>query len=415
MGGVPTYIQEFVMSNPYSEIFKAPGAKGFAAAGFIARLPLAMTTMGIVAMLSQTHGEYWLAGAVSATFALTNAFVSPQISRLVDRFGQSRVLTPATMVAVAAFVALLLAAHNGWAAWTLFASAMLAGAMPSMPAMVRARWTELYRDMPKLNTAFAFESVADELVYMAGSVLSVGLSITLFPEAGVLLSTIFLAVGTTLFVVQKSTEPKVKPMERSGGRPVLALRSLQVITLALLAMGTIFGTAEVTVIALSEELGSPASASLVLGAYAAGSLVVGLIFGTLKLTMPLSRQFAIALTIAAVTTLPLLLVPNIPVLALLLLLSGVSISPTFITAFGLIERLVPPVKLTEGITWAMTGITIGMAVGSFTSGWVIDQFGAGNGFWVSVAAGGVALLTALAGQGSLRVPEHRAEAQPLAA
>ena len=58
------------MPNPYREIFKVPGAKGFAAAGFIARLPIAMAPIGIVAMLSQTHGEYWLAGAVSATFAL---------------------------------------------------------------------------------------------------------------------------------------------------------------------------------------------------------------------------------------------------------------------------------------------------------------------------------------------------------
>ena len=61
------------MPNPYREIFRAPGAKGFSAAGFIARLPLSMVTIGIVAMLSQTHGEYWLAGAVSATFALANA------------------------------------------------------------------------------------------------------------------------------------------------------------------------------------------------------------------------------------------------------------------------------------------------------------------------------------------------------
>ncbi|TIT75935.1 MAG: MFS transporter, partial [Mesorhizobium sp.] len=46
------------MQNPYSEIFRAPGSKGFAAAGFVARLPIAMAPIGIVAMLSQTHGEY---------------------------------------------------------------------------------------------------------------------------------------------------------------------------------------------------------------------------------------------------------------------------------------------------------------------------------------------------------------------
>ncbi|KKB13560.1 MFS transporter [Devosia geojensis] len=402
------------MSNPYSEIFRAPGAKGFASAGFLARLPLAMTTMGIVAMLSQTHGEYWLAGAVAATFALTNAFVAPQISRLVDRFGQSRVLVPATTLAVAAFVALLVATYLRWPNWTLFASAVLAGSLPSMPAMVRARWTEIYRDTPLLRTAFAFESVADELVYIVGSVMSVGLSVTLFPEAGVLISTVSLAIGSTLFVMQKSTEPRIQPVARRQGRSAIFLRPVQIVTLTLIAVGTIFGTAEVTVIALTEAWGTPASASLVLGSYAVGSFIVGLVYGALKLTMPLARQFLIAVAIVAATTIPLLFIPNVPLLALLLLLSGVAISPTFITAFGLVEELVPAGKLTEGMTWVITGIAIGMAIGSFTSGWVVDQYGAASGFWVSVAAGGIAFLVALLGQVSLK-GAHRREAADLAA
>ena len=95
-------------------------------------------------------------------------------------------------------------------------------------------------------------------------------------------------------------------------------------------------------------------------------------------------------------------------LALALFVSGASISPTFITAFGLIERLVPAAKLTEGITWVMTGIGIGMAIGSFASGWVIDAFGAASGFWVSVVAGATALATALAGNCQLRLPEKTA-------
>ena len=403
------------MLNPYREIFKAPGSKGFASAGFIARLPIAMATIGIVAMLSQTHGEYWLAGAVSATFALTNAFVSPQVSRLVDRYGQSPVLIPTTSLSVAAFAVLMIATRYHWPNWTLFASALLAASMPSMPAMVRARWTELYRDTPKLNTAFAFESVADELVYMAGSALAVGLSVALFPEAGPLASTIFLAVGSAAFIIQRSTEPKVQPAAKEGGRSAIGLRPVQILTFALVAIGTIFGAAEVTVIAMSKEFGQPAAASFVLGGYAAGSLVVGLIFGALTLKVPLSRQFAVAIGVAAATTVPLLFVPNIPLLALALFVSGVSISPTFITAFGLIERVVPAAKLTEGITWVMTGIGIGMAIGSAASGWVIDQFGAGNGFWVSIVAGATALATALLGNCQLRLPTKTAAAMPMAA
>lgn len=393
------------MANPYSEIFKAPGAKGFSAAGFFARLPIAMATIGIVAMLSQTHGEYWLAGAVSATFALTNALVAPQLSRLVDRLGQGRVLTPATLLSVAGFIGLLLATHFRAPVWTLFAFALLAAAMPSMPAMVRARWTELYRGTPKLNTAFAFESVADELVYISGSALAVGLSVSLFPEAGPLASTLFLAVGSAAFIWQKATEPQIQPAHEGGGAPTIRLRPVQIITLALIAIGAIFGTAEVTVIALTAQWGNAAAASLVLGGYAVGSLFVGLLFGAVKLKAQLSRQFATAIAIAAATTVPLLFVGNIPMLALALFFSGAAISPTFITAFGLVERLVPAAKLTEGITWVMTGIGIGMAIGSFASGWVIDAFGPSQGFWVSVAAGAVAITTALLGQRSLAVPD----------
>ncbi|WP_292378180.1 MFS transporter, partial [Mesorhizobium sp.] len=96
---------------------------------------------------------------------------------------------------------------------------------------------------------------------------------------------------------------------------------------------------------------------------------------------------------------------TVPTLALAVFVSGVAISPTFITAFGLIERHVPPAMLTEGVTWVTTGIGIGIALGSFAAGWMVDTFGPQNGFWVSVAAGSVALVTVLAGQCRLATPD----------
>lgn len=385
------------MPNPYREIFRAPGTVGFASAGFVARLPIAMVPMGLVAMLSQTHGEYWLAGAASAVFALTNALISPQVSRLVDRHGQRRVLVPATVVSVAAFILLLAATYFRWPSWTLFAFAVAAALMPSMPAMIRARWTEIYRNTPQLNTAFAFESIADEVLYMTGSVLSVGLSVAWFPEAGPLMATIFLAIGTALFVVQTGTEPRPHPVSQTRNSSAITSCPLQIITFALIALGALFGTAEVTVIALAKTFGAPATASFILAGYAGGSLVVGLVFGVLKLKASLARQFVIANFVAALTTLPLLTITNIPMLALLLFLAGASVSPTLITAFALIEQRIPAAKLTEGMTWAVTGIGIGMAVGSFASGYVIDTFGPASGFWVSVMAGATALITVTLG------------------
>ncbi len=386
------------MFSAYSEIFRAPGTKGFAAAGFVARLPIAMAPIGIVTMMAQSGSGYWLAGAVAAAFTLTNAVAAPQISRLVDRYGQSRLLVPATTVAVIAFTLLMLATRFDWPVWTLFASALAAAAMPSMPAMVRARWTEIFRDKPELNTAFAFESVADELVYIAGASLSVGLSVALFPEAGVLVSTLLLAIGMTAFVLQRATEPKVRVTEASTHRSAIFLRPVQLVTLTLVFVGSIFATAEVTTVALTRDFGQPGAASLVIGVYAIGSFVVGLILGALNLRFPLHRQLLVVLAVLLLTTLPLLLVGSVPALAAAIFLSGVAVSPTFITAFGLVERRVPPEVLTEGITWVMTGIGIGMALGAFVAGWVVDNFGAQNGFWVSAAAATLALLVTALGQ-----------------
>ena len=108
------------MPNPYREIFRAPGSVGFSAAGFLARMPFSMLTIGIVTMLSQARGEYWLAGGVAATFALSNALIAPQISRLVDRHGQSKVLIPATLATIVALIGLMLATRLEAPIWVLF-------------------------------------------------------------------------------------------------------------------------------------------------------------------------------------------------------------------------------------------------------------------------------------------------------
>jgi predicted MFS family arabinose efflux permease len=269
--------------------------------------------------------------------------------------------------------------------------------------MVRARWTEIFRDRPELNTAFAFESAADELVYIAGASLSVGLAVSLFPEAGMVISTAFLALGTIAFLLQRSTEPAVHASASNiPQRSAIWLRPVQIITMALIFVGSTFATAEVSAVAITKELGQPSAASLVIGVYAVGSFVVGLILGALNPKMPLPRQLLVAVSVLALTSLPLLIAgTSVPLLAFAIFVSGVAISPTFITAFSLIERRVPESMLTEGVTWVMTGIGIGMALGAFVSGWVVDSFGATNGFWVSVAASLMTVVIVTLGQSSL--------------
>lgn len=389
------------MPNPYREIFQAPGAFAFSGAGFIARLPASMVGLGIVTMLSERRGEYAIAGAVAATFALASALITPQVSRLVDRYGQRRVLMPAAAAGALALVGLMVATWMSAPSWLLFVFALLAGLMPSIGAMVRARWTEFYRDTPQLRTAFAFESVVDEVIFIVGPIVAIGLSVSLFPEAGPLAALIFLVVGVPLLCAQRRSEPPVRAHVAEVETSVIRVGGVQIVVLVMIAIGAIFGTAEITAVAFAEAQGQKAAASLPLAVYATGSLIVGLVFGTLRLKVSLAMQFLAAIALAAATTLPLLAVTGLYSLALVFFMAGAAVSPTIIIAMGLVERLVPARQLTEGMTWAITGINIGMAAGASAAGILIDAHGAQSGFWISVGAGAAALLVVLVGYNRL--------------
>lgn len=385
------------MTNPYGDLFAARGTRGFALAGLVARIPLPMTGIGIITMLSQLRGGYALAGAVSATFVLTYALLSPQISRLVDRHGQMRVLPVATAVSVIGFLILLGGSWWQAANWTLFAGALLAGFMPSMSAMVRARWAVLYRGQPRLQTAYSLETVLDEVTFIAGPPLSVGLSVAVFPQAGPLAAALLLMVGVFALVVQRDTEPPVQAQDAATTDAGSVIRSAHVCVLALLmvAMGIIVGTVDIVSVAFAEQMGQPAAASLVLSAYAVGSCAAGLLYGALKVKTPQHRLLLLCGLAIAATTLPFLLVGSIAALAGAVLVAGVFFAPTMIVAMSLVERLVPEQRLTEGMTWLLAGLNVGVALGAAFSGHVVDGGGARAGFAVAVGAGGVVLLVAM--------------------
>lgn len=395
------------MLSPYRAIFAVPGARAFSSAGLLGRMPVSMLGIGIVTMVSQVTGRYGLAGALSATLALAASVLGPQIARRVDRYGQSRVLRPVTACAVLAVAGLLVCVRAGAPDWTLFVCCATAGAMPSLGSMVRARWAGILRGRPELHTAYAFESVVDELCFVVGPILSIGLCTAWFAEAGPLLAMVFLAAGTLLFTAQRSTEPVPHPREHAGGRSVLRSRGLLVVALTFVAVGTIFGSVDVATVAFADERGHKAAASLVLAVYALGSGLSGAVFGLLQPKRRASHRLMLGVGAMAVSMIPLLLVGNLPFLAGALFVAGLSVAPTMVTAMALVEQLVPRAKLTEGMTWTTTGITVGVALGASLAGVVTDAAGARTAFAVPAVAGAAAALVAVLGYRRLRPAPER--------
>ncbi|MDU9390009.1 MFS transporter [Pseudomonas sp. zfem002] len=383
------------MPNPYRDLFNARGARGFALAGLLARLPLPMTGIGIITLVSQLRGSYALAGALAAAFVMTYALLSPRISRLVDRYGQARVLPLATLVSVAGSALLLAGTWWSLGDWSLLLGALLAGAMPSLSAMVRARWTALYRGQAQLQTAYSLETVLDEVTFIVGPPLSVGLCVGLFPQAGPLVAALLLALGVAALVVQRGSEPPLTPLDSAARGSLLRLGAVRTLSLLMMAMGVIVGTVDIVSVAFAGALGLPAAASLVLAAYALGSCLAGLLFGALTLRQPLARLLLLGALATAASTLPMLLAGSIGGLALAVFVAGLFFAPTMIVAMSLVERCVPPQRLTEGMTWLLAGLNVGVAMGAALAGQVVDRGGVEAGFVVALVAGGVVLLVAV--------------------
>ncbi|MGA4843645.1 MFS transporter [Streptomyces sp. G45] len=398
------------MPNAYREIFSAPGTRAFSSAGLLARLPLPLTHMGILTMLSETTGAYALSGLVAGTFTFSMAFLGPQVSKAVDRRGQSRVLPVATGVSVLGLAGLLLCASTGAPSWTLFLFALLSGLMPSMSAMVRARWTEIYRGTPQLTTAYSMESVVDELTYVIGPALAVVLSTALFPQAAPLAAGLLLLVGVALFVPQKSTEPPVKPRVHDGdGASAILSPPVLVLALILLCGGAIPGMVDTMGLAFAERAGDKSLAGLVFAVYAIGSGVSGLVFGARRLSVPLPRLLLVGVTGTALTTLPFLLVDGVAGMVAVVFAAGVFFAPTMVVVMGIVERTTPEHALTEAMTWMIAGLQSGVAIGAAVTGVVYDRFGATAGVTVSIGAGALALALTVGALPMLRRRLERAE------
>jgi MFS family permease len=398
----------------YLPLFRLPGAPAFCLAALVGRMPLSMLGIGSVLLVQDRRGSFALAGAVAAAYALGLALGGPVVSRLVDRRGQSAVLPWALLVSATGLVFVVVSAGSDLPWWALLAGAVVTGgALPPLGACVRARWTSSLRragQFESLGTAFALESVIDEVVFIAGPALIVSLAVLVDPAAGLLTAGALCALGTGWFVLQRGTEPPVEPPAPGGGRSAIRVAGLRTTALSMVFVGVVFGSLEVVMVAFSEEQGRRAAAGVLLPLIAVGSGVAGLLYGARSWRWPVERRFLLALAGLTVGVVPLVLAPSIPLMVPAALLAGLAISPTLIASFGLVERLVPVSTRTEGFTWLNSGLGVGVAGGSAVGGALADGPGARVAFTVCLLGAALALAAAVLGRSTL-LPR---EPQPVA-
>lgn len=381
------------MLRPYRELLRTPGGKAFSGAAFVARMPIAMMGLGIVLLIVGEDGRYALAGAVSATFALVNAAAAPAIARLVDRYGQTTILVPAVAAHVAFLTVFVLLVSLGAPTWSFFVSVGAAGCFgPSIGSLVRARWGHVLGSTPRLQTAYAYESVLDELIFVLGPLIVTVLATRISPQVGLLTAVTLLSVGTVALLAHRASEPPAAAGHEEGHPSALRSPGLPVLMLVMAFIGGVFGAVEISAVAFADDIDRPALAGPLLASYAGGSAVAGLLFGAVSWRVSARRRLLLGATAMTVTVATLPFVDLVGLLAMAMFLAGLGIAPTLISGFSLVQRMVPAGTVTEGLTWATTGLIVGFSAATWLSGHLVDSAGVSPAFAVATGSGMCALV-----------------------
>ncbi|MFC8225088.1 MFS transporter [Streptomyces sp. NPDC057287] len=376
-------------TGSYRSALRTPGAAAFFLASAPARIGVAMAGLGIVWLVHAETGSFGVAGLVTGSFAVAESVVGPLVARLMDRFGQPRVLVPLLCAHAGAIASLIASALTGAHPVPLVAAGLAAGAtVPQFGALSSARWSALLHDRAELTQAFALETISNEIAFLLGPALAVLMADQVHPAAGTALAgTLVVGAGLVFAALRRTAPtPATRPVpDRATARGARTLLTREFATLLAvnLALGVFFGSTQVSVSAFAGAHHAAGAAGFLYGLMSAASLSAGLAYGRLRRHTPPAVQLPLILTFLACASLLPLLAESPWQLGLALLLPGAGIAPCVIVSSTLVESVADRSVLTQAFTWTNSATAAGIAASAAAVGRLVDgPDGARAGFAV---------------------------------
>ncbi|MGV9595239.1 MFS transporter [Streptosporangium sandarakinum] len=354
----------------YLSLLRVPYVVRLLLGSLVGRLPSAMAAVAIPLALRENGAGYAFVGVAAGAFAVAAAVGGPVLGRMVDRAGQTRVLLPAALAAAAGFAAVAVAPGNPYA---VLAGAVLAGAAtPPLEPCLRVLWPNLVGP-ELLGSAYALDAAAQELIFIGGPLVVAG-AVALASPVAALWAGAALGVAGVLFVV---TAPPSRdwraPFRSTDWLGPLRSRALLLLLAGLTGAGVAIGTLNVLVVSYAEEHRVFGGAPALLALNALGAMIGALLYGTMRpAARPARRVPPLAAGLAGGYAL-LCLLPAPPLMACLMIVTGLFLAPLLTVTFALIGELAPRGTVTEAFAWLVTLITSGTALGSAAAGFVLEH------------------------------------------
>lgn len=352
---------------------------------------MAISPLAIVLLAySRTH-SYGISGAVTATYAVAASFSGPRWARLADRKGQRYAITRGLPMHVVGLLLIVILISIKAPRYTWFLAVLIAALFSVQTgSLVRRRWHYVLSDQRGLvHSAWSFESLLDEVVYIVGPVLATVLCTQVAPSAGLLASIAFVSCGAVLLASQATTEPPINTAEEQANRErVLRIPAVNSITIVFFLMGGYFGAVELVTVAFATERGFRPLSGALLAIWAFASALAAVVNGAIRFKSTPAKRFILFLAVLTVLSIAFIFATTLLQLALALFITGFCIAPILIAGLTVVEKEVPDSQITEGIALVTMGFPIGSAVAASVSGRVLDLTSAHQAFliaWLFIA------------------------------
>jgi MFS family permease len=381
----------------YRALVGLPGARAPLIFSTTGSMPIGMFGLAILLLAHDTTGSFAQAGRVVGAFSAANALGAVAQGRLMDRYGQTRVLRVAACVHLPALIALVAAARAGASAGLLALIALCGGAsLPQLPSAMRSLWNAVVADPQQRETAYALVAIVFEVAVVTAPALVAGIVAVASPEAAVVVAATIGAGSAIAFTTTAASRRWRGEPHEVGWLGPLGAPGMRTVFAVLAVFGAAVGVVQVAVPAFAQARGSQALGGLLLAALSVGSLVGGLVYGARAWPWsPPARLTALMLAIGGAFAL-LAVADTEIVLAALLVGCGVLFAPTTVVGSTLLDTVAPAGTVTEAFAAMVMGIVAGTAVGNALGGSLVESASYDSAMLVAGAIAAVGSAVALA-------------------
>lgn len=372
----------------YGDLLRTRGVARIIAAQLTARFPSGMLSLAYLLHIEGVFDSYGAAGLVLGATSVGQAIAGPLTSRWMGVWGMRPVIALTIAVCASSMAAIAFLPLELWAYMVVgFVGGL---AYPPIQSAVRTIYPKMVNSR-QLTPLFSIDASAQELIWIAGPVITTVVATQVSTVAAIVLAGAFLLGGGVWFLASPELgRVRIPRSTRSLGtvlrRPPVLLSTV----VGFLLVGSC-AAIEASVVATFGEEG--AEAGVILAIWAVGSLVGGLALGHVPIgPWALARRMTVVFVGAAAAMLFL----DFWGLAITLLIAGAGIAPALTVMSAIVSSSVRFSDTAEAYGWVGTGQLIGAALGSAAAGFLIDGFGATGGFATGAAFALVGMLTAVA-------------------